>query len=75
MKTSIMLGTILCAAMSVAAIAQQSARPPTAPRPANMGMGSAGTIQKVADNIYVIPGGGGNTTVFVASKGVVLVDS
>lgn len=75
MKTSIMLGTILCAAMSVAAIAQQPARPPAAPRPANMGMGSAGTIQKVADNIYVIPGGGGNTTVFVSSKGVVLVDS
>lgn len=40
-----------------------------------MGMGSAGTIQKVVDNIYVIPGGGGNTTVFVSSKGVVLVDS
>lgn len=75
MKTSIMLGTILCAAMSATAIAQQPAQPPASPRPANMGMGSAGTIQKVVDNIYIIPGGGGNTTVFVSSKGVVLVDS
>lgn len=38
-------------------------------------MGPVGAIQKLADNVYVIPGGGGNTTVFVSSKGVVLVDS
>lgn len=38
-------------------------------------MGPVGTIQKLTDNVYVIPGGGGNTTVFVSSKGVVLVDS
>lgn len=47
-----------------------------APGPAGMaGMfGAAGNIQKLADNLYLIPGGGGNTTVFVTSQGVVLVD-
>jgi cyclase len=34
-----------------------------------------GAIKKVRDNLYVIPGAGGNTTVFVAKAGVVLVDT
>ena len=34
-----------------------------------------GAIKKVADNLYVIPGAGGNTTVFVTQGGVVLVDT
>jgi cyclase len=34
-----------------------------------------GAIAHVKDNLYVIPGAGGNTTVFVASTGVVLVDT
>src|ERR687888_2367469 len=34
-----------------------------------------GTIKKVRDNLYVIPGAGGNTTVFVTEAGVVLVDT
>ncbi len=34
-----------------------------------------GTIKQVRDNLYVIPGAGGNTTVFVTSTGVVLVDT
>lgn len=32
-------------------------------------------IQKVKDNLYVITGGGGNTGVYVAEKGVVIVDT
>jgi glyoxylase-like metal-dependent hydrolase (beta-lactamase superfamily II) len=32
-------------------------------------------IQKVRDNLYVIPGAGGNTAVFVTATGVVLVDT
>lgn len=43
--------------------------------PGGFSFGTAGKIEKVADNVYVIPGGGGNTTVFVSSKGVVLVDA
>jgi glyoxylase-like metal-dependent hydrolase (beta-lactamase superfamily II) len=34
-----------------------------------------GTIKNVRDNLYVIPGQGSNTTVFVTSTGVVLVDT
>ena len=34
-----------------------------------------GTIKQVRDNLYVIPGQGGNTTVFVTAAGVVLVDT
>jgi len=32
-------------------------------------------VQKLKDNLYVIKGGGGNTTIFVNSKGVVVVDT
>jgi len=32
-------------------------------------------VQKVRDNVYLIKGGGGNSTVFVTSSGVVLVDA
>jgi glyoxylase-like metal-dependent hydrolase (beta-lactamase superfamily II) len=39
------------------------------------GMGPVGAIEKVADNLYMIPGAGGNTAVFVTAKGVVLVDT
>lgn len=34
-----------------------------------------GTIKPVRANLYVIPGAGGNTTVFVTASGVVLVDT
>ena len=34
-----------------------------------------GAIKQVRDNLYVIPGAGGNTTVFVTQGGVVLVDT
>jgi glyoxylase-like metal-dependent hydrolase (beta-lactamase superfamily II) len=34
-----------------------------------------GTIEKVRDNLYKIPGAGGNTTIFVTADGVVLVDT
>jgi len=37
--------------------------------------GAVGEIQKVTDDLYMIPGGGGNSVVYVASKGVVLVDT
>ena len=34
-----------------------------------------GAIEKVRDNLFKIPGAGGNTTVFVTADGVVLVDT
>jgi cyclase len=36
---------------------------------------SVGAIYKIAANLFVVPGGGGNTAVFVTSNGVVLVDT
>ena len=32
-------------------------------------------VEKLKDNLYVLRGGGGNTTVFIASRGVVVVDT
>jgi glyoxylase-like metal-dependent hydrolase (beta-lactamase superfamily II) len=39
------------------------------------GGGGVGMIEKVAANLYFVPGAGGNTAVFVAANGVVLVDT
>jgi len=48
------------------AFAQQPPQP--APDPANL------EVQKVKDNVYVVKGGGGNTTVFLTSTGAVVTD-
>src|SRR2546428_9223500 len=61
-----LLSAIVVVGLAVAGAAAQHQRrriPPT------------GTIKKVRDNLYVIPGAGGNTTVFVTQGGVVLVDT
>ena len=60
------LSTIVLAGLAVAGAAAQQQRPRIPP---------TGAIQKVRDNLYVIPGAGGNTTVFVTQGGVVLVDT
>jgi cyclase len=52
--------------LAVAGVAASQQRPRIPP---------TGTIKKVRDNLYVIPGAGGNTTVFVTQGGVVLVDT
>ena len=44
-------------------------------RPSPPAPPTVGAIYKVADNLYVVPGGGGNTAVFIAESGVVLVDT
>jgi cyclase len=60
------LSAIVVAGLAVAGAAAQPQRPRIPP---------TGTIRKVRDNLYVIPGAGGNTTVFVTRAGVVLVDT
>jgi cyclase len=57
---------IVVAGLAVAGAAAQQPRPRIPP---------TGTIKRVRDNLYVIPGAGGNTTVFVTQGGVVLVDT
>jgi cyclase len=61
-----LLPAIVVVVLAVAGAAAQQQRPRIPP---------AGTIKKVRDNLYVIPGAGGNTTVFVTQGGVVLVDT
>jgi cyclase len=77
MKRGLVLGAIMATGMLAAVAAQQpqrgGAQPPAGGR--GGGGGGLGEIQKVAENLYMIPGAGGNVGVFVTAKGVVLVDS
>jgi len=57
---------IVLAALAAAGAAAQQPRPRIPP---------TGAIKQVRDNLYVIPGAGGNTTVFLTQGGVVLVDT
>ncbi len=61
-----LLPAIVVVGLAVAGTAAQQPRPRIPP---------TGTIKQVRDNLYVIPGAGGNTTVFVTQGGVVLVDT
>jgi glyoxylase-like metal-dependent hydrolase (beta-lactamase superfamily II) len=64
MRRAGVLTGIVVVGLAVAGVAAQRGRiPPT------------GMIRHVRDNLYVIPGAGGNTTVFVTAAGVVLVDT
>jgi glyoxylase-like metal-dependent hydrolase (beta-lactamase superfamily II) len=64
MKRGGALAAIVVVGLGVAGlVAQRGGIPPT------------GAIAHVRDNLYVIPGAGGNTTVFVTQTGVVLVDT
>jgi len=66
MRRARVLALIVVAGFTVVTVAAQPQRPRIPP---------TGTIKKVRDNLYVIPGAGGNTTVFVTGAGVVLVDT
>lgn len=65
MKRAAILGAIVVGGLVAATLAAQG-RPRIPP---------VGGIQKVRDNLYKIGGAGGNTTVFVTDRGVVLVDT
>src|ERR1700730_15694888 len=56
-----LLPAIVVAGLAVAGAVAQPQRPRIPP---------TGTIKKVRDNLYVIPGAGGNTTVFVTQGDV-----
>jgi cyclase len=62
-----LLAAIVVVGFTVATVAAQQQQRPRIP--------PTGTIKKVRDNLYVIPGAGGNTTVFVTQSGIVLVDT
>ena len=63
-------GAIAAAVLTRSSLPRQ--RPGTWWRPA---VPPVGAIEKVAGNVYMVPGQGGNTGVLVAANGVVLVDT
>src|SRR5215475_16016056 len=58
-----LLAAILIASGALAAVRAQSAQPKVI------------DVEKLADNLYVLKGGGGNTAAFVTAGGVVIVDT
>ena len=66
MKRRIILGTLLVIGAISIAVAQQAPPQPSA---------NALMVTKLKDNLYVLKGGGGNTSVFITTAGVVVVDS
>lgn len=77
--------SILVAIAVVAAqVSAQSSSPPPLPTPGSSpppleDMGKAfpplGGMQKIAENLYLVSGQGGNTTVWIYSSGVLIVDT
>jgi cyclase len=76
MKRVLVLGTIVMTSVmaSILVNAQQPAAAPPQGRAGGPAQG-VGAIQKVAGNVYMIPGAGGNTAAYVTANGVVLVDT
>jgi cyclase len=71
MTRSIVLTAIVAIGVTMETLAAQ--------QPGGRGGGSrippTGTIEKIKDNLYKVPGAGSNTTVFITAEGVVLVDT
>ena len=68
MRRGLVLGTLVAAGaltMGAAAYVQASAQQPP----------MVVEVQKLKDNLFVLTGGGGNTTVFVQANGVTVVDT
>ena len=78
MRRTYVLGMIVVAGVVAAAAANLAAQQQPAAGGQGRGGGGGpalGKIEKVADNLYFIFGAGGNTGVYIAEKGVVLVDT
>jgi glyoxylase-like metal-dependent hydrolase (beta-lactamase superfamily II) len=82
MRRTVVLGIIVLGGAITTAMlgAQQGAAPAGQGREAGPGRGAPGgapvqAIEKVKDNLYLIQGQGGNTAVYVAQNGVVIVDT
>jgi glyoxylase-like metal-dependent hydrolase (beta-lactamase superfamily II) len=67
-RTLVLSSIVIVAVVAVAGRALVAQQPAAGPKVL--------TIEKVKDNLYLVPGGGaGNTAVFVTANGVVLVDT
>src|SRR5919201_1043435 len=65
MKRRIILGSLLVLGAISIAVAQQAPQPSA----------NALMVTKLKDNLYVLKGGGGNTSVFITGTGVTVVDT
>jgi glyoxylase-like metal-dependent hydrolase (beta-lactamase superfamily II) len=71
MKRALVLGSVILAGVLTIAVTAQQAAPPSGPPT----FPPVGPAEKVAENIYRIPGQGGNSAIFVRPDGVLLVDT
>ncbi len=72
MKRGMVLGALLTGgALSLTVAAYQQPAGGAAQQPAPKVV----TVDKIKDNLFVLKGGGGNTAVFVATNGVIVVDT
>src|SRR5437773_898355 len=67
MRRGMVLGGLIAVAGLSLAAAGYQAQPQDAPKVVD--------VERLKDNLYMLKGGGGNTAVFVASNGVVVVDT
>jgi cyclase len=67
MKRAVVLGILIAAGSLAVAIAALQAQQQQAPKVVE--------VENIRDNLYLLKGGGGNTTVFVGGSGVVVVDT
>lgn len=75
MTRTLLLTGIVLGGMIAAIGAQQPGPPGRAGGAPGGFFGPVGTIERIADSIYRVPGAGGSTAVFVSASGVVLVDT
>jgi cyclase len=83
MKRTLVLSAIVICGLTMAGVAAQrdaGAGQAAGGRGGGRGGGGGGlpptgAIQHIKDNLYKVPGAGGNTTVFIREDGVVLVDT
>jgi cyclase len=84
MKRALVLGILIGVSAAIMSLGAQQA--PGGGREGGQGRGDAGrgrgpafppvsAPEKIADNLYMIPGQGGNTAAFITSDGVVIVDT
>ena len=73
MRRSIVLATVIGTGLFTIAVFGQ--QPAPAPAAGASRFPPVDSIEKVADNLYRIPGGGGNSAVLVHAGGVLLVDT
>ena len=75
MRRSVILASVIGAGLLAIGVAAQL---PITRLPQNAQVPNFGPVQQIdrmADNLYFVPGGGGNTAVFVHANGVLLVDT